>query len=177
MTNIRRSPSYLLDSNLHRAIVSTIPVANIARMLDEEDRMSLSLRGFVSIVILVSALVLSACNQSKSDGGTAPVKALGTPAPISLSKDSGGFCVQNGVEGGNATMGTDGVSWTAPVPVTITLKMPCPDAAKCSYGPTPVSTGPLSPNDKGNTYPYASITVQADGSQFCTINNDGLIMR
>jgi|SRR5208283_188460 len=136
--------------------------------------MSLHQRCFLTICALSIAITFPACNPATK----APPPATPSALQITLSVGPNNSCLQNGILGGNAVIGTDGVTWVGPTSTTsiaVTFST-CPFST-CSFssaaGGGSVSSGAAS-GTSGTSYAYSSITI--GGSQ-CSVGTDGIVMR
>ncbi len=136
--------------------------------------MSLQQRCFLTVCVLSIAVTFQACKTTTTER---PVATGGLQVQITATPNNS--CLQNGIMGGKAAIGSDGVTWQGPTAtsaITVTLTT-CPFAANCSFsspaGGGSVSSGAAS-GSSGTTYSYSSITI---GGNQCTLNGDGLIMK
>lgn len=145
--------------------------------------MSVRQRSFVGTIVLLLTLGSTACNKNEPQPQPQPIKDINSTAvPIMLTVGTDGYCLQNGVEGGNVVMGKAGVIWSGPASQNVQVTVnpgthTCP-FSQCSFpAGTSVPSGASSASP-GDTFTYSSISV--NGSS-CNVGSgpgqDGLIMR
>lgn len=140
--------------------------------------MSLRHRSLVVTVVLLVVFSFTACNKQEQPPDH-PL-SLADPQPVAITVGTDGYCLQNGVEGGNAVMGTGGLKWSNPNANATLAIVVNPGAHACPFGScsfpassTPISSGRSSANP-GDQFTYTSITVNGTP---CQPGMDGFIMR